>query len=221
MRRNTRAAPLLVAIVGGSGAGKSCLADQLLAQLGAEAARLSLDDFYLDRSHLSLARRCRINFDHPRAVDWRRAEQVLQDCLNGRVAKVPCYDFKTHARLARVRLLPPKPVILLDGLWWLRRVALRPLFELSIFIDCPRALRLKRRLARDLAARGRDKASVHRQFWQTVEPMHRRFVLPQARWAHVRLNSPVEPAEVERLVRRLRTALDSANQHHSRKSKSR
>ena len=45
--------PLLVAIVGGSGAGKTWLAEKLCTALGRQAARLSLDDFYRDRSHLS------------------------------------------------------------------------------------------------------------------------------------------------------------------------
>src|SRR5690242_4898362 len=91
-----REVPKLVAIVGGSCAGKSWLADQLQGILGKTAGRLSLDQFYRDRSHLTPARREAINFDHPRAIDWDCLEGVLRDCLAGRATSAPHYDFATH-----------------------------------------------------------------------------------------------------------------------------
>jgi uridine kinase len=202
--------PVLVAIVGGSGAGKSWVADQLKDLLGPLAARLSLDDFYRDRSHLPFARRARINYDHPRAIDWVAAERVLRDCLAGRVARAPRYNFARHARIPANWVLRPKPVILVDGLWWLRRPSLRLLFALRIFVDCSRRLRLSRRMARDQCVRGRDKASIHRQFRETVEPMNRRFVDPQARLAHIRLRSPVSALQVLQLAKRITKLLHAA-----------
>ncbi|HWY74712.1 MAG TPA: uridine kinase [Verrucomicrobiae bacterium] len=202
--------PLLVAIVGGSGAGKSWVADQLKDRLGSLAARLSLDDFYRDRSHLPFARRAQINYDHPRAIDWVAAERVLRDCLSGRVARVPRYNFARHARVRANRILRPKPVILVDGLWWLRRPSLRRLFALRIFLDCNRRLRLSRRMARDQCVRGRNKGSIHRQFRETVEPMNRRFVEPQARLAHIRLRSPVSDLQVSQLAERITKLLLAA-----------
>lgn len=199
----TRPAPLLVAIVGGSGAGKSRLALQLQNALGKRAARISLDDFYRDRSHLPPARRARINFDLPGAIDWPCVDRVLRDCLAGRVTRLPQYDFKTHSRRADSRALRPRPVILMDGLWLLNRPALRRLFGMSIYIDCPAKTRLDRRLARDSASRGRSKASVARQFRETVEPMNARYVAPQARWANVRLKSPIAATRSRQLARAL------------------
>ncbi|MDB6112399.1 MAG: uridine kinase [Pedosphaera sp.] len=201
----SNATPFLIAIVGGSGAGKSWLADRLQAKLGATAGRLSLDDFYHDRSHLPPGRRARINVDHPRAIDWERLEAVLRDCLAGRSTRVPRYDFKTHTRLPAAQVFRPKRLIIVDGLWLLWRPGLRRLFGLRIFIDCPAKVRLNRRLARDLLLRGRDQASVHRQFRETVEPMNAQYVVPQARWAHIILKAPISPTEVSQLVRQLRT----------------
>src|SRR5438477_3930232 len=164
--------PLLVAIVGGSGSGKTWLADKLQAALGTKAARLSLDDFYHDRSGLSPSRRASVNFDNPRAIDWISFERVLRLCVAGKAASLPCYDFKTHCRRRASKLLRPKPITLVDGLWLLRRPSLRRLFSLSIFLDCRTSIRLQRRVARDLLTRGRSRASVQQQFWDTVEPMH-------------------------------------------------
>jgi uridine kinase len=199
--------PLLVAIVGGSGSGKTWLAAALQAALAPKAARLSLDDFYLDHSRLSPARCAKLNFDHPRAIDWPGFEQVLLQLLAVRPARLPCYDFKTHCRLPSIRLLKPKPLILVDGLWLLRRPSLRRLFTLSIFLDCPARTRLRRRLARDLRSRGRTRASIREQFRTTVEPMHRRYVAPQARRADIVLAGHFGRRDIKKLKARLRALL--------------
>src|SRR5690349_15709274 len=179
--RAVRQKLILVAIVGGSGSGKTWLADKLEAKLAPNAARLSQDDFYHDRSHLSPARRARLNFDHPRAIDWRALEHALRRLQAGRTASVPLYDFHTHCRRSGSRSLKPKPLILVDGLWLLRRPSVRRMLSFTIFLDCPTAVRLRRRLKRDQCSRGRGAASVKAQFWKTVQPMHSKFVVPQKR----------------------------------------
>jgi len=78
-----KAIPRIVAITGGSGSGKSWLAERLLAHFGARAARVSLDDFYRDRSHLAPARRLHVNYDHPNAIDWELFQTWLRGCRRG------------------------------------------------------------------------------------------------------------------------------------------
>ena len=190
---------LLVAIVGGSGSGKSWLADKLAARLGQDTVRLSLDDFYRDQSHLPAARRSRINFDHPRAIDWDSFERALRRLESGRPARIPGYDFTTHTRLDRFRLLRPRLVVIVDGLWLLRRRSIRGRFGFSIFLDCHAQLRFRRRLKRDLRARGRTQASIRHQFLTTVEPMHHRYVTPQVRHADIVLRKSPGTRELARL----------------------
>jgi uridine kinase len=201
---------LLVAIVGGSGSGKSWLAAKLKAALGQNVARLSQDNFYRDRSALSPSRRTRLNFDHPRALDWPLLERVLERFCARRPTRVPRYDFKTHSRLKAKERLPTKGILLVDGLWLLRRPRLRRLFSLRVFLDCPRGLRLKRRLARDQAMRGRTRASIEEQFWSTVEPMHARYVVPQKRWADFAFTAAVGKAELQQITAQLRAHMASA-----------
>jgi uridine kinase len=207
------AEPLLVAIVGGSGAGKTWLADCLQESLAASVSRLSLDDFYRDLAHLSLARRARVNFDHPRAIDWPCLEQLLRDTLAGRPAYMPSYNFATHTRRQYSHPWRPGTFVLCDGLWLLRRPSLRRLFCYKIFVDASERLRLRRRLQRDVRERGRTQASVLAQFWKDVAPMHARFVAGQTRWADVVLRSPVSPETVAQLAATLRSLLTRPNPH--------
>jgi uridine kinase len=194
---------VLVAIVGGSSSGKTWLADQLQAALGPKAGRLSQDDFYRDRSHLSVERRSKLNFDHPRAIDWLWLESALRDLLAGRETHVPAYDFATHCRRKRLKTVRPRPILLIEGLWLLRRPSLRQLFRFSVFLQCPTRVRLSRRLGRDLISRGRTRASVREQFWQSVEPMHERYVAPQSKWAEVVFTKPCAPRDVLELAQRI------------------
>jgi uridine kinase len=200
------AKPKLIAIVGGSGSGKTWLANNLSKVFRHDAARLSLDDFYRDRSHLSEARQKKINFDHPRAIDWKDLERVLSEFAKGHAAETPRYDFTTHSRSPNGKLIKPKPLIIMDGLWLLRRRAVRRFFCCGIFIDCPKDVCLQRRINRDSTERGRNMNDVRKQFLKHVLPMQNRFVASQSRWANVVLRQP-GAAEITTLVARLKTIL--------------
>jgi uridine kinase len=195
--------PRLVAIVGGSGAGKTWLADRLQQSFGKRAARLSLDDFYRDLSPLPQSRRTRVNFDNPRAIDWPRVQNALHACRSGRSIALPQYDFATHTRIPSSHRWRPQRLVFMDGLWLLYRPELRSLFDLTVFLDCPTELRLQRRMARDVAQRERTPASVREQFWTTVAPMHDRYVAPQQRWAEIVLNQPVDERGIENLLEKI------------------
>lgn len=185
---------MMVAIVGGSGAGKTWLAGQLAAGLGAKAAVIRQDDFYRDLSGLSWEQRVRVNFDHPRSIEWPLLERVLNAIRSGGHPLLPEYDFATHCRTARRRPWRYCRVVICEGLWLLRRPSLRRLFDLRIYVDCPSALRLQRRIERDMRERGRTRESVLRQYRRDVLPMHRRFVEPQRRWADVVFRSTGKPS---------------------------
>ncbi len=181
-----------IAVTGGSGSGKSWLAAALLERLGAEAAHLSLDDFYRDLGHLPEAERAGVNFDDPAAIDWDALRNVLERLERGAAARIPRYDFATHTRHATSRRLARARFVLLDGLWLLHHGWLRDKLALSVFVDCPADERLRRRVARDVQTRGRTRGSVLRQFRQHVQPMHELFVEPQRAWATHCVTSPLE-----------------------------
>jgi uridine kinase len=129
---------------------------------------------------------------------------------------MPIYDFATHCRRRGSKPVGPKPIILVDGLWLLRRPSLRRLVTFSIFLDCATPLRLRRRLARDQLSRGRSAASVTKQFWTAVEPMHARFVAPQTRWADLVLGKNYSHQEVEQIAAYLRKSASGSQSHRYR-----
>ena len=194
----------LIAIVGGSGSGKSWLADHLHTALAPAAVLVSLDDFYLDNSHLPPGRRALRNFDHPRALDWDELLRVLNRLRRGQSARVPQYDFATHTRHGHGKRVEARPVVLVEGILALHHPALRDLYDLSVFVSCAAELRLERRLARDVATRGRHPDDVHRQFHQQVQPMHERFVEPQRKWANLVLEPPIGSRQVRQTAAAIR-----------------
>jgi uridine kinase len=191
-----------IAIVGGSGSGKTYLAGKLCAKLGARAARLSLDNFYLDRSSLNKSERDAVNFDDPAAIDWQSVRLVMDQLTRGEAAKVPVYDFATHTRRRSVTFAP-RPLILWDGLWLLHHAPLRDQFSFSVFVGCGEGERLRRRRERDVRERGRSLESIQRQFAGQVQPMHERFVEPQRQQARYFVASPVAAGRLAALSSKL------------------
>jgi uridine kinase len=203
----------LVAVVGGSGAGKGWLVLRLCRLLGDRACHLQLDDFYRDQSHLPMSSRAGVNFDHPDAIDWDAVQRVLGDCRAGRPTTVPSYDFATYSRVAggeRVRW-QPRPIVFVDGLWLLYSPPVRQLFDLKIFLDTPTDVRCTRRLARDVAERGYTADDVEHRLRVAVVPMHDRYVEPQRKWADVVLSHPFKEDNLLGLADRLWALLIAAS----------
>lgn len=204
----------LVAVVGGSGAGKSWLIDRLLAFYGGAACRIQLDDFYRDLSHLPPGRRPYINFDAPAAIDWAAARRVLAACRTGKQPALPRYDFVSLG-VSRRRGWKLAPLVFVDGLWLLHRRWLRDLFDLTIFLDVPAPLRCRRRLERDVVERGYTPAGVRLQLRERVLPQHTRYVAPQRRHADLVLTQPYSAAAVAALAAKLLPLSPGAGEQHA------
>lgn len=208
---STRTQSTLIALVGGSGAGKSWLAGRLCQEFGDEATSLPLDDFYCDLSHLQVSEREKTNFDHPDTIDWPLFESVLHKLRSGATVFAPRYDFVSHTRRPGGEWRSPRPFIFVEGLWLLWHPQVRHLFDFQVFLDCIQSLRWQRRVARDLSERGRTAESIREQFWKVVAPMHERFVEMQKAWADLVIEHSITQAEFGRLVatiRELRAGLE-------------
>jgi uridine kinase len=176
----------VIGVAGGSGSGKSTVTRQVLASVGEDnAAVLMQDDYYLNETKLSFEERCKTNYDHPDAFDWPLLMQHVQALRNGQAIDMPVYDFAQHQRSSQTVVLKAAPIIVIEGLFALFDPALRHMMSLKIFVDTAPDVRFIRRLQRDIAERGRSAESVIEQYLQTVRPMHKQFIEPTKRNAHV------------------------------------
>ncbi len=181
-----RPAPLIIGIAGGTGSGKTTVANVILQRVGADnIALLPHDAYYKDLQDLPRAQRDLVNFDHPDSLETDLLVRHLRELRQWRPVDIPVYDFTTHTRTRRTLRVEPQPVILVEGILIFAEPALRDLFDVKIFVDTAPDIRFIRRLQRDIVERGRTVESVIHQYETTVRPMHLEFVEPSKRYADV------------------------------------
>lgn len=177
---------LVIGIAGGTGSGKTTVANMILEQVGSEQiAFLPHDAYYRDLRNLSQEERTRVNFDHPASLETELLIEHIKQLKKGKTIQLPSYDFKTHTRTEVTIPIKPQPVILVEGILVFTEVELRKLFDVKIYVDTDADLRFIRRLQRDINERGRTTQSVINQYLSTVRPMHLEFVEPSKRYASV------------------------------------
>ena len=178
--------PLVIGIAGGSGSGKTTVAQEILQRVGRERiAFLQHDSYYKDLTGLPPTQRAEVNFDHPNSLENELLIQHVAALRDGKRVEVPIYDFSTDSRTGRTFTVQPRRVILVEGILIFTEATLREMFDVKIFVDTDADLRFIRRLQRDISERGRTTESVIEQYLSTVRPMHLDFVEPSKRYADV------------------------------------
>ena len=178
--------PIVIGVAGGTGSGKTTVANEILERVGAEhITYIPHDAYYRDLSHLPPEKRGQVNYDHPDSLETELLIEHLKALRAGRTVEIPIYDFTTHTRKKETRRVEPGPVILVEGILVFSEPALRALFDVKLYVDTDADVRFIRRLQRDIEERGRSAQSVCEQYLSTVRPMHLEFVEPSKRYANV------------------------------------
>lgn len=178
--------PLVIGIAGGSGSGKTTVAQEILQRVGPDRiAFLQHDSYYKDLSGLPPTQRAEVNFDHPNSLETELLIHHIACLRDNQPVEVPIYDFATHGRTDKTYTVQPRRVILVEGILIFTEAALREMFDVKIFVDTDSDLRFIRRLERDITERSRTTESVIKQYQLTVRPMHMEFVEPSKRYADV------------------------------------
>ncbi len=201
----------MIGIAGGTGSGKTTIADVVLRRIGAEhIAFLPHDAYYRDLNDLPLAQRDSVNFDHPDSLDTDLMIEHIERLKTWMTVKVPVYDFTRHERTQETSVVEPHPVILVEGILVFAEPKLRDRFDMKIYVDTPPDIRFIRRLQRDIQERGRSMDSVIQQYETTVRPMHEEFVETSKRFADVIIpEGGLNTVAMDMIVARISALLDN------------
>lgn len=168
------------------GSGKTTVVNKILADLPQEdAIILPQDHYYFDNKHLSFEEREKINFDHPRAIDFNLMVEHIQYLKLGKTIDQPNYSFITHTRTGDFVRIRPHEIIIVEGILVFTHKPLRDLFNMKIFIHADSDERLIRRIKRDILERGRYLEEVLVRYQETLKPMHEQFIEPTKSYADI------------------------------------
>ena len=175
---------LIIGIAGGTGSGKTTVVNKIVKELPTdEVCVISQDSYYNATDNLSYDERTKINFDHPRAIDFDLIIRHLKDLKKGKTIDQPVYSFVSHNRTTDVIKTHPRKVVVIEGILIFNNEELRDLFDIKIFVHADTDERLIRRVRRDINERGRDVNEVLSRYQDTLKPMHQQFIEPTKNYA--------------------------------------
>ncbi|WP_066900408.1 uridine kinase [Streptobacillus notomytis] len=180
--------PIIIGISGGTGSGKTSVANAVLEDLmknGNDVVLLEQDSYYKKNDHLSFSERVKLNYDHPNSIDFDLLEKHILMLSKHESIDKPIYNFSEHNRTKETERIEPKSIIIVEGILILAIEKIRNILDMKIFVDTDDDIRLLRRMERDIQERGRSFDNIKEQYINTVKPMHLEFVEPSKRYADV------------------------------------
>tara|TARA_R110002073_G_scaffold40547_1_gene114888 strand:- start:92507 stop:93112 length:606 start_codon:yes stop_codon:yes gene_type:complete len=177
---------LIIGIAGGTGSGKTTVVNQIINELpDEEVTVISQDSYYKATDDLSYDQRTKINFDHPRAIDFKLLVKHLGELRQGKIIDQPVYSFAAHNRTKDIIKTHPSKVIIVEGILIFSKRKVRDLLDIKVFVHADSDERLIRRLRRDIQDRGRDMDEVLQRYQETLKPMHEQFIEPMKEYADI------------------------------------
>lgn len=175
---------IVIGIAGGTGSGKTTVVRKIIESLPAEeVAVMPQDCYYNDNAHIPLEERLKMNYDEPASIEWSLLTRQLSELKEGRSVEMPTYDFITCSRLKETIHIPPREVIVVEGILVLTDKNLRDMLDVKVFVDADADERLIRVIHRDCIERGRTPQMVIDRYEETLKPMHELYIEPSKRYA--------------------------------------
>ena len=83
---------ILIGVAGGSGSGKTTVANNLVNAFKAEdATLLEQDAYYRELTNMTLEEKAKVNFDHPDSIEFELLKKHIVDLKNSRFKKWKVY----------------------------------------------------------------------------------------------------------------------------------
>jgi len=182
--------PILLAIAGDSGTGKTTLTAGLAEALGPERiTSVGADDYHrYDREE-----RKGLPFTplHPKCNYIDIMEQHLQHLSQGHSILKPIYNHDT-GELDRPEYVEPRDFVIVEGLLPLHTKVSRACFDITVYLDPPEDIRIAWKLGRDTKKRGYTEEQVRAEL-EKREPESAQFIRPQRAHADIVVRfSPIE-----------------------------
>ena len=170
---------ILIGVAGGSGSGKTTVANNLVKAFQSEVATLlEQDAYYRELTNMTIEEKAKVNFDHPDSIEFELLKKHIETLKNGEAIERPIYDFTTHSRKEGTVKINPSKIIVVEGILIFAVPEIRELFDVKIFVDTDTDEMILRRIERDMNERGRSFESVKNQYLTTVKPMYLEFCEP-------------------------------------------
>ncbi|MBL6875171.1 MAG: uridine kinase [Chitinophagales bacterium] len=177
---------IIIGIAGGTGSGKTTVVNKIMSVIPeGHVAVLGQDSYYQDNSKVSFEERQKVNYDHPRSIDFELLIQHINDLKAGKKIHEPIYSYLTHSRTDDYKVIHPKDVIIIEGILVFTNEELRSLCDIKIFVHADADERLIRRMRRDITERGRDINEVLNRYETMLKPMHNQFIEPTMKYADI------------------------------------
>lgn len=174
----------IIGIAGGTGSGKTTIANKIIETLPMDrVALIPQDSYYNDTTNLTIEERAHINFDHPDAFDWELLREQILQLKEGKPIEQPTYSYLISNRLQDTIHIEPCDVIIIEGILALWNPELRNLMDLKLYVDTDADERLIRIIRRDTIERGRTTQMVIDRYLDVLKPMHEEFIEPTKRHA--------------------------------------
>jgi uridine kinase len=201
---------LIIGIYGGTGSGKTTIVNMIASHFSSNDIEIiSQDSYYKDNSDISYEDRCKLNFDHPDAIDFNLLHKHLKNLRKGETIEQPIYDFKIHNRLKKTIQIKPKKILILEGILIMCHAEIRSIFDLKIFINANSKTRMERRIKRDIAERGRSRDEVLKRYIETLKPMHEKFIEPTKIYANYIIENQFNnKLNIDELLEKMKLYLD-------------
>ena len=201
---------LIIGIYGGTGSGKTTIVNMIASHFSSNDIEIiSQDSYYKDNSDISYEDRCKLNFDHPDAIDFNLLHKHIENLRKGETVEQPIYDFKIHNRLKKTIQIKPKKILILEGILIMCHAEIRSIFDLKIYINANSKTRMERRIKRDIVERGRSRDEVLKRYIETLKPMHEKFIEPTKIYANYIIENQFNnKLNIDELLEKMKLYLD-------------